>query len=415
MALTAKQIEAARPGVGPERISDGNGLYLRVYKSGRKAFQARLEENSKTRWVTLGTFPDMALKEARSAAALARAGEVPGQHNSDEAPDSSPTQSASADPGIGSRDMPTLRAFARVWFDRKKLGLSNGKHVHQNWQTLKDFVFPELGDVRLDQIRQRDIVRILDPVWREKHETARRTLGRISEIYELAKVHELVEVNPAGFSLKAAFGPYRRQHKHHAALPFDRVPEFWAWLQLARCDEMTRQLTMLLVLTAKRTKEARFARWSDFDADRMVWVTSQERMKMRRAHRVPLVQQTRIILDNLELIRAEGTEHVFGKPRSKSGVISENAALNLSKKFDPNITMHGFRSSFRTWSRKKGCYEYDAMEIALAHEKDDLVAAYERDDLLEERQPLMADWADFVTAGESPVSLRARLAERVGR
>ena len=175
-----------------------------------------------------------------------------------------------------------------------------GKHVHQNWQTLKDFVFPELGDVRLDQIRQRDIVRILDPVWREKHETARRTLGRVSEIYELAKVHELVEVNPADFSLKAAFGSYRRQHKHHAALPLEQVPEFWKWLRTVRCDEMTRQITMLLVLTAKRTTEARFACWSDFNEERTTWTTSQERIKMRRGHRVPLVWQTQIILDNLD-------------------------------------------------------------------------------------------------------------------
>ena len=295
------------------------------------------------------------------------------------------------------------------------MGLPSGKHVHQNWQTLRDFVFPDLGDMRLDQIRQRDIVRTLDPVWREKHETARRTLGRVNEIYELAKVQELVEVNPADFSLKAAFGPYRRQNKHHAALPFEQVPAFWVWLQSAPCDEMTRQITMLLLLTAKRTKEARFARWSDFEGDRTVWVTSQERMKMRRPHRVPLVRQTRVIIDNLDLIRPTGTDHVFGKPRTKAGVISENAALNLVQKFDPDITMHGFRSSFRTWARKQGRYGYDVMELALAHEKDALTAAYERDDLLEERRPLMADWADFVTAGEDPLSLRTQLAEKAGR
>src|SRR6056297_1587856 len=381
MGLTAKQIEAARPGAGPERISDGNGLYLRLYKSGRKAFQVRLDENGKTKWVTLGTFPDMPLKNARRAAALARAGEDPGQDQVDEPPDSPHASAASAAPANTARDMPTLREFARVWFERKKLGLSNGKHVQQNWQTLKDFVFPDLGNCRLDEIRQRDIVRTLDPVWRDKHETARRTLGRISEIYELAKVHELVEMNPADFSPKAAFGPHSRQHKHHAALPFEQVPAFWLWLQDAPCDEMTRQIAMLLLLTAKRTKEARFARWSDFDPDRTVWMTSQERMKMRRPHRVPLVRQTRVITDNLELIRPKGTDHVFGKPRTKTGVISENAALNLAKRYDPTITMHGFRSSFRTWARKQGRYGYDCMELALAHEKDALTAAYERDDL----------------------------------
>ena len=135
---------------------------------------------------------------------------------------------------------------------------------------------------------------------------------------------------------------------------------------------------------------------------------------MRRPHRVPLMSQSRTIIDNLELIRAADTDLVFGKPRSKTGVISENAALNLAKRFDPGITMHGFRSSFRTWARKQGRYDHDCMELALAHEKDALTAAYERDDLLEERRPLMADWADFVTAGEGPVSLRARVKGRDG-
>ena len=206
MGLTAKQIEAARPGVGPERLSDGNGLYLRVYKSGRKAFQVRLDENGKTRWFTLGTFPEMPLKKARRAAALARAGEGPGQDQADGAPDGNAATAVASQRATRAPGMPTLQEFARVWFERKKLGLSSGKHVHQNWQTLKDFVFPDLGDRCLDEVRQRDIVCTLDPVWRDKHETARRTLGRISEIYELAKVHELVEVNPASFSLKAAFG-----------------------------------------------------------------------------------------------------------------------------------------------------------------------------------------------------------------
>jgi hypothetical protein len=115
-------------------MSDGNGLYLRVYKSGRKAFQVRLDEDGKTKWVTLGNFPDMPLKEARRAAALARAGEEPGQ---DRLPDSleSPVASSSSGPHANMHDMPTLLEFARVWFERKKVGLSNGKHVNQNWQT----------------------------------------------------------------------------------------------------------------------------------------------------------------------------------------------------------------------------------------------------------------------------------------
>jgi hypothetical protein len=116
MGLTAKQIEAARHGAGPERVADGNGLYLRVYKSGRKAFQVRLDEDGKTKWVTLGSFPDMALKEARRAAALARAGAVPGQDRLADSPESSEASTASVTPADEVPDMPTLLEFARVWF-----------------------------------------------------------------------------------------------------------------------------------------------------------------------------------------------------------------------------------------------------------------------------------------------------------
>ncbi len=244
------------------------------------------------------------------------------------------------------------------------------------------------------------MVEALRPIWHTKHETARRTLGRISEVFELAKLENGVAVNPADFDPKIAYGRKRRSRGHFGSLPHDRVAEFWSWLEEVRCDELTRQLVMLMVLTAKRTGEARFARWSHITAPAM-WTTPPDLMKMGREHRVPLSRQAAAVLRNTRALTG-GEKHLFAKSRNRSGVICENAALNLVKRFDPAITGHGFRATFRTWARLQKRYERDAYEFALAHGLPPLDEAYMRADLYEERQVLMQDWADFVTGGRMP-------------
>lgn len=104
--------------------------------------------------------------------------------------------------------------------------------------------------------------------------------------------------------------------------------------------------------------------------------------------------------------RSQDFVSVFARPSNKSGVIDENRACREIQMFDPDITGHGLRSAFRTWARKQNCYALDVMEYALAHEKNSLVAAYFRDDLLEERRQMMQDWADYLTGGEDVADLR---------
>ena len=135
-----------------------------------------------------------------------------------------------------------------------------------------------------------------------------------------------------------------------------------------------------------------------------LWTSPTEHMKMRRAHRVPISAQLALVLDNMRLLNGHCAD-VFARPRNKSGVISENRACIDFQKFDPGITGHGMRSSFRTWARLQQRYSHDVMETALSHEKNLLVQAYMRDDLLEERRALMQDWADYVTGGAMPPRL----------
>ena len=122
-------------------------------------------------------------------------------------------------------DCPLFCDFARVWFERKKEGLSDDKHIDQNWSTLKNYVFSHIGHMRLDEIKQRHIISVFDPVWRARHETARRTLGLVKEVFELAKLLEHVEVNPADSNAQTAIGRVAREHKHQPALEWEHAPE----------------------------------------------------------------------------------------------------------------------------------------------------------------------------------------------
>lgn len=444
MPMTVKEIEAARFGVDKERMSDGGGLYLRLFANGAKRFQvqiARAPGGGARGWVTLGDYPKLSLKAARALAARVRMmasegmdinairaglfgtapgtaqaagaartpGHVAGVFDAASGPRRTPRTArrlraaTAADPGI------RLRDAARRWFENKRPTLSNGKHIDQNWTTIATYILPALGDRPVAEIKRREVVEILRPIWHTKHTTAARTLGRLKEIIELARLdHDLEIANPAVFCTRTAFGYTARRTRHHAALPPERLPELWRWLEEVRCEEQTRQVAQLLILTAKRTSETRFAAWSLISPDRQIWTTTAERMKARLPHRVPLSRQARALLDNAALLSA-GHKLVFAKPNTRSGTICENAVRLLIQRFEPGLTGHGFRASFKTWARVSRRYDRDAVEYALAHVPDKLEQAYQRDDLLAERRDLMQDWADFVTGGSMPLSLGEKL------
>lgn len=408
MALTVKQIEAAKHGIHQERMSDGSGLYLRLYPSGKKTFQVQVSKepgSSSRAWVGLGDFPQLSLKEARDVAGWVRLQSSRGwsvdqirialrseEGISPDAPSNAPSRPA------------TFRQVAEVWFERKRAGLKNGKHIDQNWNTMATYVFPTLGDRPVGEVSRLEVVEALRPIWHSKNETARRTLGRIREVFEVAKLEHGLAASPADFDPKVAYGHVRRRTKHFGALAWERVPEFWSWLQEVPCDEQTRQFVMLLVLSAKRTGEVRFARPEFRNAKASTWTTPAELMKRAREHRVPLSPQAEIVWKNAVLL-TQSPKFLFGKPKNRSGVICENTALKLVKGFDPSITGHGFRASFKGWARAQRRYEHDAIEFALAHRLPPLEEAYLREDLLTERRVLMKDWADYVTAGILPTRL----------
>lgn len=429
MPMTVKQIEGARYGFDKERLSDGGGLYLRLFPNGAKRFQvqvARAPVGTARGWVTLGGYPDISLKSARGLAARVRAMadngfDIDAIRVALEPEGRKPEKGSGNQPKAAMREQwgsavnePTplgdilLCDAAKEWFKNKRPTLSNGKHIDQNWNTIAQYILPKLGNKAITDIRRRDVIDALRPIWHTKNTTASRTFARLREIIELARIeHDLEILNPAQFCTKTAFGYVSRRTKHHAALPVERVTELWPWLEEVNCEETTRQAAQLLMLTAKRTNEVRFAQWSLIEVDAHVWTTPADLMKARLPHRVPLSSQARSVLENAVLL-TRGKKLIFGKPKTKSGSFSENTILKLVKRFEPELTGHGLRANFKTWARQKR-YDRDAIEFALAHVQTSLEEAYMRDDLIAERAALMQDWADFVTGGRAPASLRERL------
>lgn len=422
MSLTAKQIESAKFGTAPERMSDGRGLYVRLYSGGYKAFVFRTPQTAgAATWITLGKFPDLSLKGAREQANIIRALFAEGKTVDDVRELLSGKQpfvftqprqtrrSVTSKPKkrketVSKPAVPTFKEMTKTWFEMKKPGLRNSKHVAQNWNSVETYIFPHIGSKPIDQIKLPEIVDSIAPIWRLKHHTARRTLGRTKEIFALAKIRGYRNDNPADFDPKIALGAVRLQRRHLGSLPHERVPEFWTWLQTTPCEPTSRYAAMLLLLTAKRCKETRLAEWTFFDFENEIWTTPEWLMKMHRSHRVPMSRQALLAVEEMRPLT--GHERlVFAKPNTRSGALSENAICKLAIKFQPGITAHGFRASFRTWARQQKRFSRDAMEFALAHEPDDLEAAYQRDDLVEERAELMQAWADYVTGGSDPVKL----------
>ena len=241
------------------------------------------------------------------------------------------------------------------------------------------------------------VLRVLEPIWTEKPETASRVRGRIESVLDWAKSRGYrAGDNPARWrghmdNLLPALSK-RRNVRHHPALPFDRMGEFMAEL---RAQEGTAARALeFLILTAGRTGEVIGARPGEFDLRAALWTVPAGRMKAGKEHRVPLSPRAVAIIRELE--KAHGGKYVF--PGQKDGApLSNMAMLELLKRNNrSDLTVHGFRSTFRDWAAERTNYPREVCEMALAHALTDQVeAAYRRGDLFTKRAKLMREWAAY--------------------
>lgn len=274
-------------------------------------------------------------------------------------------------------------------------------HRAQWRSTLKRYAYPVIGDIPVGVIGTSDVRAILEPIWTTKTETASRLRGRIERVLASAKSLGLRSgENPAAWKENLANllpPPSKvRRVKHHKSLPWKECPAFFATLTIKEGDGA--RALLLTILAAVRTSETLLARWSEFDLAAGTWTILEERTKMERTHRVPLADTAMALLEVTPADARHSSSYVFhdgdpAVPLSNMTMASVLKRLGVSE-----VTVHGFRSSLRTWAAESsGNYREDVAEAAFAHmTRDKVVAAHQRGGLFDLRTSMMADWDRFL-------------------
>ena len=265
---------------------------------------------------------------------------------------------------------------------------------------------PVFGSVSVQKVDTALVMRVLEPIWTTKAETASRLRGRIESILNWAIARGFRQgENPARWRGHLAnLLPVRariRAVKHHAALPYPEIGAFMADLR-AR-EGVAATALEFLILTAARTSEVLGGRWQEIDLTKRTWIVPAGRMKGRREHRVPLSNAACAVLKRLHGLH---DELVFpGTTRNRP--LSNMALLVLLRRMNrSDLTVHGFRSTFRDWAAEHTDYPPEVAEMALAHSVSDKVeAAYRRGDLFEKRNHLMSAWAEYCASAQGPAAV----------
>lgn len=383
----AKVAKTSKPG----HYGDGGGLWLQVSASGTKSWVFRFTRAGKAREMGLGALHTITLSEARERAGGCRKLLVDGIDPIERRNAGKQTAAAEAARAL------TFDQCAEQYIEAHRAGWRNDKHAAQWTATLATYASPIFGKLPVAAVDTALVMKVLSPIWTEKTETAKRVRGRIESVLAWATVQGLRHGdNPARWRNhldKLLAAPEKvAAVQHHAALHYTAVPEFLR--ELRAQPGTSARAVELVILTAARTSEVFNATFSEFDLQAKVWTIPAARMKAGREHRVALSDAA------VALVRAaapeKGADYVF--PGAKEGrPLSNMAGLQLLKRMGRNdITVHGFRSSFRDWAREQTNFPREVAEAALAHVvRDKTEAAYARGDVLVKRSKLMQAWADY--------------------
>lgn len=392
-------------------VGGAPGLYMQLTSKRGRSWVLRAKVGTVRRDIGLGGFPAVTLSQAREKARDARDKISQGIDPIEE------RKAAKAALAAAQRRSLTFADATDKYLAAKLDAFKNPKHRQQWKNTLKAYAKPELGKMLVQDIAVQDVLRVLQPIWTDKTETASRLRGRIEAVLSWATVagHRTGD-NPARWAgnLKELLpAPSKVAKKeNHPALQIDDAPR---WFTALRTREgFGARALEFLALTALRSREIRGALWDEIDLDNALWIIPAARMKMDREHRVPLSGRALTLLQALP--RLEGNPLVF--PAARGGQLSDmtlSAAMKRMHKADISgggvgfvdreskraAVPHGLRSTFRDWVAERTNYPGDMAEVALAHKISNAVeAAYRRGDMIEKRRKMMGDWAGYLSRVE---------------
>ena len=375
--LTASYVQRLKPTDKNKRYSDGDGLSLMVRPNGSKAWQVRIVNSDGTKTDKgLGAFPAVRLAEARNMAKARRA-QVVGQTVE-----------------IATSTVLTFRVVAEKYIEANAPTWKHHKTAENTRSRLENYAYPVFGDTPINQIRRAEVLDVLEGIWTDKPAAAKKLRQRVRSVFDYALDREYIEVNPAAHFTRASLPP-TGNGTHFRALPYQDVSEALTTISSSSSSLAVRLCFKWLILTASRSGEARGARWQDIDPEARVWTVPGERMKSGVEHRVPLSHQAMAVLDEAAPLKDDSGlvfPGVKGKPLSDMTLTKVLRDNGLADK----ATVHGFRTSFKTWCMETTDTPWAVGEAALAHTLGNSTEqAYARSDLFDRRGGLMQAWADF--------------------
>jgi len=389
--LTALKVEKAKK---PGMYADGDGLYLRVTPQGTRNWVLRYMLDRKPHWMGLGPLALYGLHEARTKALDARRKRHEGIDPIEARRAERTRQRLNAAKAV------TFKQCAESYIASHRAGWRNEKHKYQWSATLNAYVYPVIGTLPVQTVDIGLVRKVLEPIWTTKPETASRVRQRIEKILDFAKVCGYRDgENPARWrghldNVLPALSRVR-QVEHLAALPYAELPAFLVSLR-AR-EAIAARALEFLILTAARTGEVIGARWNEIDMLDKTWTVPAGRMKAHREHRVPLSPRAVAILKKM-LAARHGDGFIFPGPDPRRP-LSNVALLRLLERMQlDNLTVHGFRATFKTWASERTSFQNEIVEASLAHVIGSKTEqAYQRGDRFEKRRQLMQRWATFCT------------------
>jgi integrase len=387
MPLNDAKCKNAKPKDKAYRLFDGQGLYLEVSPKGSRYWRMKYRHLGKENRLAHGVYPAMSLAEARELTANARK-----------------MLSRGIDPAVAKKEFKAalhyqsannFKAIAEEWVKKQSAVWAPSNKIKVTRRLAND-VYPHIGGMAMESITPPILLRMAQVVEaRGAHEMARSILQYAGQVFRYAIATGRATSDPTR-DLRGALQPFKKRHL--PALAFKDLPQFLQDIQKSQMFETTYLATKLLMLTFVRTSELIGAKWSEVDFKEKVWEIPAERMKMKRAHIVPLSRQAIAILKQLETIK-KPSGYVFPSPQGWQKHISYNTVLFAiyDMGYKGRMTGHGFRALAMTTIKEKLGYRHEVIDRQLAHaHTSKITAAYDRAEFLKERAKMMQEWADLI-------------------
>ncbi len=385
--LTAMKVKhMAKPG----RYSDGDTLILNVTQQGSKNWIQRLTINGRRRDLGLGPFPEISLQEAREKSFENKRAVVHGRN-------------PLADK---ERDMLTFEQAARKYYEENLPRWKPGRASARWLQLVEGLAFKQIGNIPVDKIDREDVLRVLVPIWTTTPESAKKVRQRIRLILAWCQAHGFTKENPADGRIDGALPRLPSVKAHYRSLPYQDAPDVLEKIEQSKAALSPKLCVQFLILTATRSAEARGAAWTEIDTSKKLWTIPATRTKTKAECRIPLNDQALAVIERAALVRGDNPLIFPSSVKGRKKPMSEITLSTVLKSagLSESATIHGFRSTFKTWADECTTAPHDIKEVSLGHTIGSAVMqAYSRSDLLEKRRALMQKWSDFLIGHQAKV------------